>query len=65
MKARQTDSDHGGPVATNVLEQNFAAEGPDEKWGVDISVDFSNVWTMVGWLYLAIVVDLFSRKIVS
>ena len=58
LKARQktrfkktTDSDHGGPVATNVLDQNFAADAPDEKWGVDISY----VWTMEGWLYLAIV----------
>jgi putative transposase len=68
MKARQktrfkktTDSDHGGPVATNVLDQDFSAEAPDEKWGVDISY----VWTLEGWLYLAIVVDLFSRKIVG
>ena len=68
LKARQktrfkktTDSDHGGPVATNVLDQNFAADAPDEKWGVDISY----VWTMEGWLYLAIVVDLFSRRIVG
>ena len=68
LKARQktrfkktTDSDHGGPVASNILDQNFAAEAPDEKWGVDISY----VWTMEGWLYLAIVVDLFSRKIVG
>ena len=68
MKARQktrfkktTDSDHGGPVASNVLDQNFAAEAPDEKWGVDISY----VWTLEGWLYLAIVVDLYSRKIVG
>ncbi len=44
LKARQktrfkktADSDHGGPVAPNVLDQNFAAEGPDQKWGVDIS----------------------------
>lgn len=48
-------------MASNVLDQNFAAEAPDEKWGVDISY----VWTMEGWLYLAIVVDLFSRKIVG
>jgi putative transposase len=68
LKARQktrfkktTDSDHDGPVASNVLDQNFTAEAPDEKWGVDISY----VWTMEGWLYLAIVVDLFSRKIVG
>jgi putative transposase len=68
MKARQktrfkktTDSDHGGPVATNVLAQDFTAEAPDQKWGVDISY----VWTAEGWLYLAVVVDLFSRRIVG
>lgn len=68
LKARQktrfkrtTDSDHGGPVATNVLDQNFTADGPDQKWGVDISY----VWTAEGWLYLAIVLDLFSRRIVG
>ena len=68
LKARQktrfkktTDSDHGGPVAPNVLDQNFTAQGPDEKWGVDIS----DVWTAEGWLYLAIVLDLYSRKIVG
>jgi putative transposase len=68
LKARQktrfkktTDSDHGGPVATNVLDQDFTADGPDQKWGVDISY----VWTAEGWLYLAIVLDLFSRRIVG
>lgn len=68
LKARQktrfkktTDSDHGGPVAVNVLDQDFAAEAPNEKWGVDISY----VWTNEGWLYLAIVLDLFSRRIVG
>ena len=68
MKARQktrfkktTDSDHGGPVASNVLDQDFTAVGPDEKWGVDISY----VWTAEGWLYLAIVVDLYSRRIIG
>ena len=68
LKARQktrfkktTDSDHGGPIAINVLDQDFAADGPNEKWGVDISY----VWTAEGWLYLAIVLDLFSRRIVG
>src|SRR5665648_349801 len=68
LKARQktrfkktTDSDHGGMVAPNVLGQDFSAEGPDQKWGVDISY----VWTAEGWLYLAIVLDLYSRKIVG
>jgi putative transposase len=68
LKARQkarfkktTDSDHGGPIATNVLDQDFTTDGPDQKWGVDISY----VWTAEGWLYLAIVLDLFSRRIVG
>jgi putative transposase len=68
LKARQktrfkktTDSDHGGAIATNVLDQDFTADGPDQKWGVDISY----VWTAEGWLYLAIVLDLFSRRIVG
>ena len=58
---KTTDSDHGGPVAPNVLSQDFTATGPNEKWGVDISY----VWTAEGWLYLAIVLDLFSRRIVG
>jgi putative transposase len=68
MKARQktrfkrtTDSGHGGPVAKNVLDQDFSATAPDQKWGVDISY----IWTAEGWLYLAIVLDLFSRRIVG
>lgn len=68
MKANQkrrfkktTDSDHGGPVAANLLEQDFACERPDRKWGVDISY----IWTAEGWLYLAIALDLFSRRIVG
>lgn len=68
MKARQktrfkktTDSDHGGPVAINVLDQDFTADAPDQKWGVDITY----IWTAEGWLYLAIVLDLFSRRIVG
>jgi putative transposase len=58
---KTTDSDHGGPVAPNVLDQNFAADAPNQKWGVDISY----IWTNEGWLYLAIVLDLFSRRIVG
>ena len=76
MKARQktrfkktTDSNHGGPVAPNILDQNFATDAPNEKWGVMRDAcfqhDISYVWTAEGWLYLAIVVDLFSRRIVG
>jgi len=58
---KTTDSNHGGPVAPNLLDQDFACDGPDRKWGVDISY----VWTRQGWLYLAIVLDLYSRRIVG
>lgn len=58
---KTTDSDHDGPVAANILDQDFSAERPNQKWGVDISY----VWTAEGWLYLAIVLDLFSRRIVG
>jgi len=58
---KTTDSDHGGLVAPNLLDQDFNCDGPDQKWGVDISY----IWTREGWLYLAIVLDLFSRRIVG
>lgn len=58
---RTTDSQHAWPVAPNIIAQDFAAAGPDEKWGVDISY----CWTREGWLYLAVVIDLFSRRIIG
>jgi putative transposase len=58
---RTTDSNHKHPIAENILEQDFSCQAPDEKWGVDISY----IWTAEGWLYLAIVLDLFSRRIVG
>jgi putative transposase len=58
---KTTDSDHGGTVAPNVLDQDFSADAPNQKWGADISY----IWTVEGWLYLAIVVDLHSRRIIG
>jgi putative transposase len=58
---RTTDSQHAWPVAPNLLDQNFTAAGPDEKWGADISY----IWTKEGWLYLAVVIDLFARRVVG
>lgn len=58
---KTTDSDHGGPVAPNILDQDFEATAPDQKWGADISY----IWTAEGWLYLAIVLDLYSRHIIG
>ena len=58
---RTTDSHHAWPVAPNLLDQDFAAAGPDEKWAADISY----IWTKEGWLYLAVVIDLFARRVVG
>jgi putative transposase len=58
---RTTDSHHGWPVAPNLLDQDFTASGPDEKWAADIS----SIWTREGWLYLAVVIDLFARRVVG
>lgn len=58
---RTTDSQHTFPVAPNIIDKDFAATGPNQKWGVDISY----VWTREGWLYLAVVIDLFSRRVVG
>ena len=58
---RTTDSLHAFPVAPNLLNQDFNATGPNQKWGADISY----VWTREGWLYLAVVIDLFARRVVD
>lgn len=56
-----TSSNHDLPVAPNLLQQNFIAEAPNQKWVSDITY----LWTDEGWLYLAVVVDLFSRLVVG
>jgi len=56
-----TDSRHNLPVAPNLLDRNFQADRPDAVWCSDISY----LWTMEGWLYMAVVIDLYSRKIVG
>ena len=56
-----TDSKHSKPVAPDLLEQDFRAEAPNQKWTSDITY----VWTNEGWLYLAVVMDLYSRAIVG
>jgi transposase InsO family protein len=56
-----TDSKHGYPVAANVLNRQFEAQHPNQKWVADITF----ISTQSGWLYLAVVLDLFSRRIVG
>ena len=58
---RTTDSRHNQPVAPNVLERNFSPGQPNSTWATDITY----VGTRQGWLYLAVVLDLFSRKVVG
>lgn len=58
---RMTDSRHRLPVAENLLARDFQPHGPNESWCADISY----VPTRDGWLYLAVVEDLFSRLIVG
>ena len=48
-------------VATNILDRQFTASAPNQKW----VADFTYIWTREGWLYLAVVLDLFSRRIVG
>ena len=48
-------------VAANVLERTFDASAPNRKW----IADFTYVWTAEGWLYVATVIDLFSRRVVG
>jgi putative transposase len=56
-----TDSDHDLPVAANLLEQDFTATAPNQRWVTDITY----VPTTEGWLYVAAIVDLFSRRVVG
>jgi putative transposase len=56
-----TDSEHAWPVAPNLEAQDFTADGPDRKWGADISY----IWTAEGWLYRAVVLDPYSRRVVG
>jgi putative transposase len=56
-----TDSKHGFPIAPNVLARDFGASGPDQVWVTDITF----LWTKQGWLYLAAILDLFSRRVVG
>ncbi len=58
---RTTDSDHAFNIASNLLRQDFATSGPNQKWAGDITY----VWTREGWVYLAVVLDLFSHRVVG
>lgn len=56
-----TDSNHAFNIAPNLLNLDFHANAPNQKWAGDISY----VWTREGWLYLAVILDLHSRRVIG
>ena len=56
-----TDSKHTNPIAPNLLRRDFTAGAPNKVWVTDVTC----VWTMQGWLYLAAILDLCSRRVVG
>jgi len=56
-----TNSNHRFNIAPNVLDRNFTAQAPNQKWAGDISY----IWTAEGWLYLAVMIDLHSRRVIG
>lgn len=68
LRARQkrrfrktTDSNHEDPIADNILDREFTQAAPNVAWVTDVTY----IWTLAGWLYLAVVLDLFSRRVVG
>lgn len=58
---RTTDSGHGMAIKDNLLARRFAVPAPNSGWVTDITY----LWTVEGWLYLAVILDLFSRRVVG
>jgi transposase InsO family protein len=56
-----TDSAHGMAIKGNLLARRFAVPAPNSRWVTDITY----LWTLEGWLYLAVILDLFSRRVVG
>jgi len=56
-----TDSDHRFNIAPNLLDQGVTTDGPNQKWAGDIS----DIWTSEGWLYRAVILDLYFRRIIG
>jgi len=62
-RRRGLPKDHGerSVIAGNVLDRQFSADAPNQKW----VADFTYIWTAEGWLYAAAVIDLFSTRVVG
>jgi transposase InsO family protein len=60
-RASTTDSRHALPVAPNLVQKDFHASQPNQLWGTDVTY----IRTLEGWLYLAVVIDLYARRVVG
>lgn len=58
---RTTDSKHSSPIAPNIVARQFEPEAANQVWVTDVTY----VWTAQGWLYLAVMLDLFARRVVG
>lgn len=56
-----TDSKHDDPIAPNIVEREFVTDEKNDTWVTDVTC----IWTRTGWLYLAVMLDLFSRRVVG
>ncbi len=58
---KTTDSQHAEPIAANLLERDFETSAPNRTWVTDVTY----IWTREGWLYLAVILDLYARRVVG
>ena len=58
---KTTDSKHSDPIAPNVVAREFEETAPNRTWVTDVTA----IWTLEGWLYLAVLLDLYSRRVVA
>lgn len=58
---KTTDSKHESPIAPNLLQRDFEADAPNEVWVTDVTC----VWTQEGWLFLAVILELYARRVVG
>lgn len=56
-----TNSKHDEPISPNLLDRKFKPESENEAWASDLTY----VWTKEGWLYLAVIIDLFSKRVIG
>ncbi|MEO1882638.1 MAG: DDE-type integrase/transposase/recombinase [Methyloprofundus sp.] len=56
-----TDSDHNDEISPNKLDRQLTVKAPNKVWTSDVTY----VWTLEGWLYVAVVIDLFSRQVMG